>query len=402
MTPQTAESIPTLSSIGAEPTAPELKFIHLPGIRLPLVSLHEHLLWSLSTTQVLSMANANGVFLPRKRIKGEYFEFDDMADMFKAHDQIRPAITKTPEDYKLALSDFLRFRAEKGVIYCEFMFSTQKHEDPDFFAKQIDAMAEAIENAREEFGGIEARGILNGIRHHGQDANHFMLDQLGKNRQRDSSKFITGFGLSGDEANHPPENFTGLFQRATDMGLNCTIHSGEVLGPDSIRKAIALPGVKRLGHGIRAVEDVELMQEIKERGITLELCPGSNLRLLPQYKNPNAKPGSEHLDYSYHPARRLLDAGIKTVLGPDDGPWFETSISREYKRLARALNLDLEGVLQFTVNGIEAAFVDDDTRAGLWQTYRQRLGDYGVSCRRLQDTAMTAAVMAKAALQKAK
>lgn len=369
--------------------APSLDFIDYGHARYPKVSLHEHLLWSLSTFQVLKLANENGQRVPSNRIMGDHFEFKDMADMFLAHDQIRPAITREAKDYGSALSHWLAFQANKGVIYCEFMFSTQPHaNDPDFYARQIDEMAIAIEQAQARYG-IQARGIINGIRHHGLDANHYMLDQVERNHGREASRFITGYGLSGDESLHPPEKFRGLFERAVDLGLQCTIHSGEVLGPDSIRQALQLPGVKRLGHGIRAVEDSELVEEIKQRGIVLEICPTSNMALLPQYRNPTRKGKQQYEDYTCHPMSELLKRGVKIVLGADDGPWFRTSISREYRRVAKAFNLSLERTLQFTENGIAAAFVDETTRAAIMETYYQQLKAYGDSCFELRRKMLT-------------
>jgi adenosine deaminase len=177
--------------------------------------------------------------------------------------------------------------------------------------------------------------------------------------------------------------FHDLFARAVDLGFQCTIHSGEVLGPDSIRKAMALPGVKRLGHGIRCVEDPELMAEIKQRGITLEICPTSNLALLWQYRNPGAASQHRYHDLSHHPLATLLPSGFKLALGADDGPWFRTSISREYRRVAISFGLSLMETLQFTQNGIEAAFVTDAERMALFNTYDQRLATYQAACNEL-------------------
>jgi len=379
--PMTAAAAASAATNLSQGTA--LSFIDNDDARIPKVSLHEHLLWSLSPYAVLRAAAKNKREIPMDRIQGDFFKFKNMADMFLAHDQIRPAITASPNDYKDALADWLKFQSDKGVMYCEFMFSTQPHGDPDFFAKQLDAMADAIE-AAEALWGIKARGILNGIRHHGLDKNHFMLDEFEKHRNRPSARFITGYGLSGNEcADFPPEIFHDLFARAVDLGLQCTIHSGEVLGPDSIRKAMALPGVKRLGHGIRSIEDPELMAEIKQRGITLEICPTSNLSLLRQYRNSAASPKHKFHDLSCHPLATLRHSGIQLALGADDGPWFRTSISREYRRVAISFGLSLLETLQFTQNGIAAAFVTETERMELFNTYDQRLKEYQADCNEL-------------------
>ena len=162
--------------------------------------------------------------------------------------------------------------------------------------------------------------------------------------------FIVGFGMGGDEAAWPPAQFKDAFGYVAAAGLPCTVHAGEWAGPDMIRQAIETLPVQRIGHGVHAIEDPELVAEIADRGITLEVCPGSNIAT-GIYPSRQA-----------HPLRALRDAGVKVTLNSDDPPYFATSVGREYDRAAREMHLSDQELREITLAAIDAAFVDDGTK----------------------------------------
>ena len=131
------------------------------------------------------------------------------------------------------------------------------------------------------------------------------------------------------------------------------MHAGEWRGPDSIRHALDLPGVTRLGHGFRALDDDALIKDMVARNITLELCPSSSVRL------------KLFKDYKDYPFRKLIDKGLKVTLNTDDPPYFSTSISREYRRIAEAHKCTVDEMLDITRNALNAAFIDVETRKRL-------------------------------------
>jgi adenosine deaminase len=165
--------------------------------------------------------------------------------------------------------------------------------------------------------------------------------------------YVVGFGIAGDEAGHPPEEFTRAFAIASEGGLGCTAHAGEWGGPESIRGALALPGVTRIGHGVRAIEDPALVAELAERGTVLEVCPTSNVVL------------GVFPDWAAHPLRRLFDAGVKVTLGSDDPPWWGATIGGEYEVAAKRFGFTEDELAVITRTALEASFAEADLKSSL-------------------------------------
>lgn len=316
--------------------------------RLPKAELHVHLRNSMSTQLTERLAQKNGVELPEERLDGNEFVWTDFADMLKIHDLTRP-VMQTQDDYMEAAYNYLTWSSYKGMIYGELMISYSPEETSGIsYRDQVDGVAAGISKAREETG-IEGRMILSGIRHRGPE----VVEEMAKQALHYSHPMVTGWGLAGDEVNFGPKPFERAFAIAKEAGLRSTIHAGEWRGPESIRAALALPGVERLGHGFRIMEDDSLVDEVVDKGITLELCPGSSVRL------------GLFNSYDEYPYKQLYDRGVKLTLNTDDPPYFSTSISREYRRMAEAHNFSREHMLGITRNAINAAFVDAETRAVL-------------------------------------
>ena len=159
---------------------------------------------------------------------------------------------------------------------------------------------------------------------------------------------MTGFGLAGDEAGHPPAPFARAFALAAEAGLGLTCHAGEWAGPESVRGALALPGpVTRLGHGVRAIEDPGLVGELAARGIVLEVCPTSNVVL------------GAYPSYPEHPFPRLRAAGVRVTLGSDDPPYWQATIGGEYAVARDVWGLGEAALREVTRTAIAAAFVPE-------------------------------------------
>ena len=139
---------------------------------------------------------------------------------------------------------------------------------------------------------------------------------------------------------------------AHDAGLGITCHAGEWAGPESVRGALTLP-ITRIGHGVRAIEEPELVAELAERGIVLEVCPTSNVVL------------GAYADYGAHPFRALRDAGVRVTLGSDDPPYWQATIGGEYAVARREWGLTDAELRAITRTAVEAAFVDEATRTSL-------------------------------------
>ena len=194
--------------------------------------------------------------------------------------------------------------------------------------------------------GVIFRGVVTCIRHFGPEA----ARETAICAAETAGDFITGFGIAGDETAGKAKDFAWSFDCAREAGLGLTAHAGEWGGPDSVRDALGL-GVSRVGHGVRAIEDLALVDRLAEDGIVLEVCPGSNLALglYPTWRD--------------HPISKLFERGVKITVSTDDPPFFHTTMNHEYERLADAFDWD-DGVFD-RINRIaaDAAFCDEDIRS---------------------------------------
>ena len=316
---------------------------------IPKAELHVHLEGTASPDTVRRLAARNRIDLPDGLFDGEgAFAWTDFMQFLDAYDAASQVIV-TPEDYRDVTYEYLAACAAEGAIYVEVMSSPDHAMAAGMsYRDHLEGTVAGIEDARADHD-IEGRLIVTCVRHFGVERAMEVARQVVANPH----PLMVGFGMGGDEAAWPPAQFADVFHYVTAAGLPCTVHAGEWAGPEGIREALATLPVRRLGHGVRAWEDAELVAEIAEREVTLELCPGSNVAtgLYPS-----------HAD---HPLPALHAAGVRTTLNSDDPPYFATSLGREYDAAASEMGLGEDDLRAITRNAIEAAFVDPDTKRQL-------------------------------------
>jgi adenosine deaminase len=163
---------------------------------------------------------------------------------------------------------------------------------------------------------------------------------------------VIGIGLGGEER-FPPEPYAEIFREGRERGLHSIPHAGETHGPDSIRGAVDALGAERVGHGIRILEDPALVDEVRERGIGLDVCPTSNLmtRSVPSLDR--------------HPLGAMLDAGLACSLASDDPSMFHSWIADEYEACRRVLGFDDERIAALARSGVRTSFADDAMKTEL-------------------------------------
>jgi adenosine deaminase len=318
---------------------------------IPKAELHCHLEGAASPELVRRLAARHGVTLPAGTFDAAgNFAWDDFLHFLKVYD-IASSVIRTPEDYRDVTYRYLMDCAAEGAIYVEVMSS------PDHAAAvglsyggHLEGIVAGIKDARRE-SGIEGRIIVTCVRHLGPERGVEVARQV----VAQPHPLVTGFGMGGDENSFTPRDFTAAFAIVHEAGLSCTVHAGEVAGPESVRAALAALPVHRLGHGVRAAEDPALVREIARRGIVLEVCPGSNIAT------------GVYGSYDEHPLPALLAAGCRVTLNSDDPPYFDTTIGREYDRVAEVFGLDESALRNITLTAIDAAFVDEETRQRLRQ-----------------------------------
>ena len=314
---------------------------------LPKIELHLHLEGAAPPAFFKGLAREKAMDLSGIFATTGGYAYTDFWHFLKVYEAATETL-KTPEDYHRLTLAVLEESAASGVIYSETFLS------PDFcggrdvgaWREYLHAIREAADLA-ERRDGIVLRGIVTCIRHFGPEK----ARQTALCAAETAGDWIVGFGLAGDEKAGQPRDFRWAFDAAREAGLRLTAHAGEWGGPESIRAALNDLNVERIGHGVRAIEDLSLVDELAERGTVLEVCPGSNIAL------------GLYADWRAHPVGQLYDRGVKVTISTDDPPFFHTTMAQEYDRLHGAFGWD-EGVFaDITRTSLDAAFCDAGTRA---------------------------------------
>ncbi len=316
---------------------------------LKKIELHLHLEGAAPPAFIRGLAaekkvDLSGIFTPDGGYA--YRDFNHFLEVYEA----ATSVLQNPEDFARLVLAVLEESAANGVIYSETFLS------PDFcgggdlsaWRDYLAAMEEAATEAERDFG-ITLRGIITCIRHCGPEKSRPIAECAAETK----GDFITGFGIAGDEMMGKPKDFAWAFDCAREAGLALTAHAGEWGGAASVRDAIADLKVDRIGHGVQAIEDLALVDDLAERGIPLEVCPGSNvfLGVFPKWDK--------------HPIERLRERGVKVTVSTDDPPFFRTTMTREYEMLNKTFGWEDEIFAEVTKNALDAAFCDDATKTRL-------------------------------------
>jgi len=322
--------------------------------RLPLCDLHRHLDGSVRIQTIIELADQHGIALPAHSVE----ELRPHVQVIGAETGLMEFITKfryltavlvDADACRRIARENVEDAMQEGIDYIELRFSpwfmAQAHRlDPG------DVVDAVIDGAR---AGAEATGVivrLIGIlsRTYGPQVCAAELDALLAHR-----KGLTGLDLAGDEAGFPAELFIPHFRRARAAGLRITVHAGEADGPQSVWSAIRDLGAERIGHGIRSVEDPGLMDYLAESGIGLEVCLTSNVQTSSVSDLPN------------HPARQILEHGVKMNLNTDDPGISGIDLPHEFNRAAPAAGLSADMIRTAQINGLDMAFLDAPAKEAL-------------------------------------
>lgn len=313
---------------------------------LPKVELHLHHEGAAPPAFVRQLAAEKKVDISKVFNAQGGYAFRDFVHFLSVY-EAATSVLKTPEDYARLTRAVLEESAENGVVYTESFIS------PDFcgggdvaaWRDYLAAIREAADKAEDDLGVI-MRGVVTCVRHFGPEK----AKASALCAAETAGDWIVGFGMGGDEGQGHQGDFSYAYDMAREAKLKLTTHAGEFGGPESVREAINDLNVERIGHGVRSIEDAELVKELVARQITLEVCPGSNV-VLGLYPN-----------FEAHPIKRLRDAGVKVTVSTDDPPFFATTMRREYEMLHRAFGWDVEDFTDLNTTAAHAAFCDDATR----------------------------------------
>ncbi|MET0221712.1 MAG: adenosine deaminase [Tardiphaga sp.] len=315
---------------------------------LKKVELHCHLEGAAPPSLTSAQARKYNIDIGAYLSDGAYV-WHDFASFLKCYDKISE-VYKTSEDYALLTDTYLAELAGVGTIYSELIVSPDHGKRIGLGADAyIEGVCEGIRRAKAA-SGIEARLIVTGERHFGPES----VIGAAKYAAKARNPLITGFNLAGEERMGRVADYARAFDIARDAGLGLTIHAGEVCGAFSVTDALDAVRPARIGHGVRAIEDADLVRRLADLGTVLEVCPGSNIAL------------EVFPDFRSHPLRALKQAGVRVTISSDDPPFFHTSLKREYELASEAFGFSDGEIDQMTRTGIEAAFVDEATRQALF------------------------------------
>ena len=344
------------------------------------IDLHVHLDGSLSIDTVKKLAEMQGIdtgadddeqLKRRLQVSSGCRDLNEYLTKF----DFPLELLQTPEALELAVYELMKLQESQGLIYSEIRFAPQLHTrkamtqrdaaeaalcgrqrflaENGFVSGETDCGCAGMtqEGGKKQSGGLFGNLILCCMRGENNDKQNFETLDIAADFF-DPEGGVTAVDLAGAEGLYPTGGYKKLFERASQLGLPFTIHAGEAAGADSVRMAVEF-GAKRIGHGINAVKDKELLRELASEGVTLELCPTSNL---------NTRVVDNISDY---PVCKLIAAGVKTTINTDNMTVSNTNIGKEFGLICDTFGYDEEMRRQFLLNSAEAAFASDKIKKRL-------------------------------------
>ena len=318
------------------PPAPDRpnSFIRL----LPKAELHLHLEGAIQAATLLELKHRHGQSGSLAEVEKlyRYSDFDSFLIAFKAVTEH----LRSPEDYELITYGLMQQLKEENILHAEIYVSVGVclWRNQDF-----PAIFEGLERGRqrgERDFGISVLWIFDAVRHFGAEAAQKVFELAVRYRDRN----VIAVGIGGDEQKAKPELFRDSYAYAADHGLHLTAHAGETAGPESIWGAINLRA-ERIGHGLTAAQDPDLVEELAQRQVPIEICITSNVR------TGCCKTVSEH------PVKQYFDHGLMITVNTDDPAMFGTTLSHEYQLAQQAFGFTDEHLRELARNSFEASFL---------------------------------------------
>lgn len=312
---------------------------------MPKVELHVHLEGSVRPETLLRLARRHSVALPADDAAGlrRWYTFRDFDHFIEIYMAISSCL-RTAEDIELIAREFLIGQAEQNILYSEVTFTpfNQYMNNELGFHEQMDAVNRARAWAEGELG--VRMGIIMDIPRIIPPEDGLTVAEWAVERYGDG---LIALGLGGPEIGNPPEKFRAAFDRVRAAGIPCILHAGETVGPESIWSAIRVAGTRRIGHGVRAIEDPELVAYLRETQIPLEVCPTSNvcLKVYPSLKE--------------HSLPRLLAEGLYITINSDDPPMFNTTLTNEFITGQRIYGWDAGVIEHLVLNAVKVTLLPE-------------------------------------------
>jgi adenosine deaminase len=320
---------------------------------IPKAELHLHLDGSVRPQTVLELAKQERVPLPTEDPEkiGDFLRATDRTASlveYISYFELPIAVMQTVPALERVTYELCEDLAKDNVRYAEIRYGPWLHVQRGLsLTDVIRAVLSGWSRGRKEFG-LEGGIIATALRDMPPAQNLSLAQVAG----RFVGEGVVGFDLAGDEAGHPPILHEDAFRLARSLGMNITIHAGEAAGPESIRQAISM-GAGRLGHGVRAEEDPEVIDLIKENGVELDMAPTSNAQTKAVRRLQD------------HPLKRYRDKGLKVTISTDSRTVSDNTMAHEFEIAARVLGCTIDQLWTMNLQALDGGFGDAGVRSRL-------------------------------------
>jgi adenosine deaminase len=322
--------------------------------RMPKAEIHLHLEGSVRPATLLELARRNGVTPPASDEAGlrEFFRFRDFPHFIEVYIAVCSCL-RTPDDFATIVREVGEDAAAQNIRYLEIHFNpeTNVRKRGLNFHQMLAGMNRGRAEAREHWG-VEMRWIADGVRD-SETSPYSVSQTVDWIVPLPPEDGVVALGLGGNEVGYPPTPFARDFSRARAAGLHTVAHAGETTGPVTICDSLDLLRVERIGHGVRAAENPDLVARLARERVPLELCPTSNICT------------GVVATFAEHPFRAFDEAGVLVTVNSDDPPLFGTTLTDEFLVLARHWGYDADGIQRIALNALDASFLPEEEKSRL-------------------------------------
>ena len=320
---------------------------------LPKIELHLHLEGGVRQKTLLGFLEKSGksALLDNIDWRSNEFQYQNLSHFSATMTSVNDTCIQKPQDYERIADELFIDLSGQNVRYAEVSFDLARGVR---LGIPFDEILSAIDSARQSIVTSHPIriGLIVALNRH---LDIRTINRIAQKAADSKDKGVVGIDLHGDESIHTPKQYAEAFDIARNADLGLRAHAGETQGAARVWETIHSLGVSRIGHGIRSLEDIELIDYLIRHNITLEICPTSNVKL-------NVVPS-----LSEHPIRRLFDLGVPVTVNSDDPFFFNTTITNEYYVLAKVLGFSFSELKKITLNAINGAFLKEEDKKILQQ-----------------------------------
>lgn len=327
--------------------------------KLPKAELHLHLEGSITPGRFLALSGKYGSEQKdwnEEQVSSELFQYADFAEFLDVYKSVC-GLLREPPDYQALLLDLEGYLASQNIRYAEVIYTPSI---PWKYERDGEAVLEALlktSAAIEARGRVQLRWILDCVRQFGAEA----ARRTAELAARFTGRGVTAIGLGGDENSLPMSEYEEVFTWARANSLHIHAHAGEIGEPLQVWEALKLLGANRIGHGIQAARDPQLMDYLRDHAIGLDVCLTSNARTGAWTPGPD------------NPFWLLHKRGVPVTLNTDDPGLFSTTLNEEYRKASDWFGLDEHDLAYIAMQGIRSSFLPHDEKMQLMQQFQDEI-----------------------------